>query len=117
MTPRTKGNVTRFPPARLRLSEIELCGWVSQAEAGETIEYHRGFLSVDRTSHGQPMTSEQRGDLIRLADRAMRLAEQGLLHLVQRRLGPDTFSYLAVARPRPADAAASIATLFPEEAA
>jgi hypothetical protein len=34
----------------------------------------------------------------RLARRAWWAAEQGLVHLVQRRNGPDDFSYLAVAR-------------------
>jgi hypothetical protein len=110
-------NVTHFPPIRLRISEIELCGWLSQAEPGEAIEYHRGFLGIDRTPLGQPMSPEDRGHLIRIAERAMRLAEQGLLHLVQRRLGADTFSYLAVARSRPAGAALSFSTLFAQEAA
>jgi len=110
-------NVSPFPPVRLRMSDIELCGWLSQAEPGETIEYHRGFLGIDRTPLGQPMSIENRGDLICIAERAMRLAEQGLVHLVQRRLGADTFSYLAVARSRPAGAALSFSTLFAEEAA
>ncbi len=110
-------NLTPFPTARPRLSEIELCGWLSQAEPGETIEYHRGFLGIDRTPFGQPMSIIARDDLNCLAARAMRLAEQGLVHLVQRRLGEDAFSYLAVARARRAGAALSFSTLFAEEAA
>lgn len=109
--------VIAFPAAHARLTDVELCAWLSQAAPGETLEYHRGFLGVDRTPLGQPMSAEDRGDLVCIAERAMRLAEQGLVHLVQRRLGADTFSYLAVARVRPAGAAISFATLFAEEAA
>jgi hypothetical protein len=117
MDARTLSNVSPFPAVRSRISEIELCGWLSQASPGEAIEYHRGFLVVDRTPLGQPMTPTDRGDLDRIAERAMRLAEQGLLHLVQRRLGADTFSYLAIARARPNGAVLSFPTLFAEEAA
>jgi hypothetical protein len=98
-------------------NEVALTAWLSQAAPGETIEYHRGFLGIDRTPLGQPMSPEDRGHLVRVAERAMRLAEQGLVHLVQRRLGADTFSYLAVARARPAGAALSFPTLIVEEAA
>ncbi len=115
MDTRIMNNVSAFPP--VQLSEIELCGWVSQAEPGEAIEYHRGFLGIDRTPVGRPMSAEDRLHLIAMAERAMRLAEQGLLHLVQRRLGADTFSYLAVARSPPAGAALSFSTLFAQEAA
>lgn len=98
-------------------NEVALTAWINQAVPGETIEYHRGFLGIDRTPLGQPMSPEDRGHLIRIAERAMRLGEQGLVHLVQRRLGADTFSYLAVARARPAGAGLSSSTLFVEEAA
>jgi len=110
-------NVTRFPAARLYLSEIELCGWLSQAEPGETIEYHRGFLGIDRTPHGLPMPPKDRDDFVKMTERALTLAEQDLVHLVQRRLGADTFSYLAIARKRRAGVALSFSTLFAEKAA
>jgi hypothetical protein len=89
--------ITRFPSAQAHINEIELCCWLSQASPGETIEYHRGFLVVDRTPLGQPMTPTDRRELDRTGKRAMRLAQQGLVHLVQRRHGPDDYSYLAVA--------------------
>jgi hypothetical protein len=110
-------NVSPFPASRSHISEIELCGWLSQAEPGATLEYHRGFLGVDRTPLGQSMSLKDRIDLIDVAERAMRLAEQGLVHLVQRRIADDTFSYLAVARSRPSGAALSFSTLFAQEAA
>jgi len=103
--------------AILVTNEVALTAWLNQSAPGETIEYHRGFLGIDRTPLGQPMSPEDRGHLIRIAERAMRLAEQGFVHLVQRRIATDTFSYLAVARVRPAGAALSFSTLFAEEAA
>jgi hypothetical protein len=75
----------------VRYSKVMFAAW-RQAEPGEALEYHRGFLGVDRTP-----SLKDRLDLIAMAERAMRLAEQGLIHLVQRRLGDDTFSYLAFA--------------------
>ena len=32
------------------LDEIGLCAWIAQAEPGETLVYHRGFLAVDATA-------------------------------------------------------------------
>src|SRR5690606_1878518 len=32
-----------------RLSDIELCAWIAQAEPGDFLEYHRGFLGIDVT--------------------------------------------------------------------
>ena len=29
------------------LDEVGLCAWIAQAEPGETLIYHRGFLAVD----------------------------------------------------------------------
>lgn len=98
-------------------NEVALTAWINQAAPGETIEYHRGFLGIDRTPLGQPMSHEDRGHLIRIAERAMRLGEQGLVHLVQRRIATDTFSYLAVARQRPVGAALSSSNQIVEEAA
>jgi hypothetical protein len=36
-----------------------------------------------------------------MAARAWWAAEQRLVHLVQERLGPDLFAYIAIARPKP----------------
>lgn len=78
-------------PARILMGEMEFLGWLGQAQPGQAIVYHRGFLAVDRRWSA-------RGDLQRLADRAIWAAEHGLVDLVQRRHGPEDASYLAVAR-------------------
>jgi hypothetical protein len=86
-----KAPVIRIP--RPRVSEIELCAWVAQAEPGAVLEYHRGYLAHD-------------------------LAERGLVHLVQRRHGPEDYSYFAVARPRAKGALPDFAShVITEEAA
>jgi hypothetical protein len=47
----------------------------------------------------------------------MRLAEHGFVHLLQRRVCSERFSYLAIARPRAVSSPLSISTLIPEEKA
>lgn len=93
-------NTTRLPSVRLRLNEPELCAWLGQATPGEVLEYHRGFLALDRYPFMSRLSDRERAELIRLSKRAFWAAEQGLAHLVQHRHGPDDYSYLVVARPR-----------------
>jgi hypothetical protein len=84
----------------LTLSAIEFCGWLGQAEPGDVISYHRGFLVLDRVPSKKDQADAERAELDLLANCAMRAAEYGLVHLVQRRNAPLDFSYLAIARPR-----------------
>ena len=104
-------------PAGRPVTEIMLCAWVAQAEPGEVLEYYQGFLGVDRAAYCEPSNAADRAELNRMSNRALQLAARGLVHLVQRRLGPDSFSYLAVMRPRPNTAPLSFATFIFEEAA
>ena len=99
------------------IDEVSLFAWLAQAEPGEALEYHRGFLLLDRAVRSIRGNAEARRDLIRTSNQAMRLADLGLVHLVQRRLGDQRFSYLAIARPRSARALLSLSTLVAEEAA
>ena len=79
---------------RPAITEIELCAWLAQAKPDNVLEYYRGLLVVDRVPYGRPMSAKDRFALGQLGDRAMRLADHGFVHLLQRRLGPDNFSYL-----------------------
>jgi len=99
------------------ITEIALCSWLGQAEPGDVFEYYRGFLGVDLTTFGNPMSSKIRAVLARTSARAYDLAERGFVHLVQRRVGPDTFAYLAIARPRTGPTPIPFETLMSEEAA
>jgi hypothetical protein len=109
--------ISSIPPACAPIDEAGLCAWLAQAKAGDALEYHRGFLVIDRAAIGLHRDIAARRELIRTSDRAMRLAADGLVHLVQRRLGAERFSYLAIARPRADRRSLSFSTLFAEEAA
>jgi len=87
------------PP--LPLTEAELCGWLGSALPGERLVYHRGHLALDGSPSARRLGERERAALLRLAGRARGLAEQGLAHLVQERHGPDDYSYILVARPKP----------------
>ena len=69
--------------------------WVARAKPGERLEYHRGFLTVDR-SPGSRLAEQDRRALAELAGAARYAAEANQVHLVQRRNGPADFSYLAL---------------------
>lgn len=99
------------------LDAIQLCAWIAQASPGDTLEYHRGFLALDASIDGQTPKSDARHELGRVARRAWWAAEQGLVHLVQRRNGPDDFTYLAIARPRPKELSASLSSFLLKEVA
>ena len=105
---------TQFTTVRARrpLSEIEFCAWVAQAVPGDRLEYHRGFLVLDIFPSFSRLPDRERSELAKLGSRAFWAAEQGLVHLVQERMGPDQFAYIAVARPKPKAAAVSLSALL-----
>ena len=45
--PRPAKAASRPRPLKPRLTDMEFCAWVAQAEAGDRLEYHRGFLARD----------------------------------------------------------------------
>ena len=82
--------------------------WLGQAKPGDRLEYHRGFLTVDRSSASHHAGGERCG-LAKLADAALKAAEADRVHLVQRRNGPADFTYLAIkARPSAQRAATAL---------
>ena len=100
---------TPFAP---RLDELSLCAWVAHAEPGEALAYHQGSLAIDRDPPGQPFLSADARELAKTGAIAMKLAERGFVHLVQRRIAPDQFLYLAIARPRAGEGSGSISSLL-----
>ena len=98
-----------------RLDEIALCAWLAQAEPGEALAYHQGSLAIDRCPPSQPFQAPEARALAKTSDMAMKLAERGFVHLVQRRLAPDQFLYLAIARPRAGERNASLSSLMLKE--
>lgn len=103
--------------SRPTLSEIDFCAWAAQAAPGDQIQYHHGFLALDTFSLSDQLCEHQRAELVRLAACAFRAAEDGLVHLVQKRLGAHSFAYIAIARPKPSHPRTSLSILLSEEAA
>src|SRR5439155_27089644 len=94
--------VTALPSRDSLVSaEINFIAWLAEAAPGDILEYHGGVLVMDRAGVGQPMSAEDRRDLVCLSNRAMQHDEQGLVHLVQRRIERAKFSYLAIASRKP----------------
>jgi hypothetical protein len=89
--------------------DIGFYAWVSVAEPGAIISYHRGFLAVDTGPLVSGLPPSKQAALRAIADAAWRAAEQNLVHLVQERLGPDLFDYRAIARTK------TPSTYIPEE--
>jgi hypothetical protein len=93
------------------LTEIQFCAWVAQALPGDRLEYHRGHLAVDADKVTSDLDPNARAELACLRDRAFWSETAGLVHLVQQRLGPDCFAYLAIARPKTSRTARAVAQL------
>ena len=111
------GSSNRRSVARPAINETAFCAWVGQAHPGAQLVYHRGLLALDASINSQTPKSDARHELARVARRAWWAAEQGLVHLVQRRNGPDDFTYLAIARPRTAEVSASLSLVLLKEVA
>jgi hypothetical protein len=109
-------NVTTIAPADDVITEATLCRWLGAAAPGDQFTYHKGFLAVDCDSSSDRPTQREKAELRRVARRAMLAAETGLAHLVQRRNGPNDFTYLLIARPRPKPAEGSLQAALAEEA-
>jgi hypothetical protein len=84
-----------------RVSESDFCTWLSRAVAGDAITYHQGFLACDTNCAVSILPAGERIELAHVARSARWAAEEGLVHLLQRRLAPEQFAYVAIARPRP----------------
>lgn len=89
------------PSGKVSMNELQLCMWLGEAAPGDSFEYHHGFLVKDvEAGSKQRLKEPERIMLERLASRARWAAERGFAHLVQRRVAPEQFSYLVIARPR-----------------
>lgn len=81
--------------ASVPVDEVALAHWLKTARPGERLVYHVGHLGFDRspTSH---LPRARRESLIRVADRALALAESGCLVLAQQRVAEGCIAYLAI---------------------
>ena len=85
-----------LPPRSLAIRADAFDKWLDQAAPGKRIEYHRGALAIDREPRSSSLAEHHRRELVRIADRAMALAGEGRVFLLQERRGKDNFSYMAV---------------------
>jgi hypothetical protein len=84
-------------PARsLLITEDAFCSWLGKAVPGDRVEYQRGHLLIDRSRKLGPFSETDRRELSAIANRALALAEQGRLCLVQKRHGDCDYSYIAI---------------------
>ncbi len=109
---RRRNAVTIVAPCELRMSDVGFLAWVQQAEPGDRLQYHRGFLALDTFAQITGLSDKERAELGKLANSAFCAAEQGLVHLVQERIGIGQFAYVAIARPKPKSAAVSLSKLL-----
>ena len=84
------------PPRSLTVRADEFHAWLEKAKPGACIEYHRGFLPLDRDRGFSPFGEKHRRELIDIAGRAMALAGVGHILLVQQRHGHCDYSYFAI---------------------
>jgi hypothetical protein len=97
-----------------KVTEAELCRWVGTALPGHRLVYHRGVLCRDRETTAPGLNDREANELRRVARRALSLAKDGFAHLVQHRHGPDDYSYLLIARPKPQTNRGLLLTLVAE---
>ena len=83
------------------LPELGFLAWLNHASPGDAREYFRGFLARDVCSLTSSFQDQERRQLVAVARRAWGAAQQGQVHLVQQRHGPEDTSYLAIARRNP----------------
>lgn len=80
------------------MNQALFLSWLSQAQPGNRITYHTGFLAIDRSVFVKGLPVKEKETIGRLADCALKLADRGLVHLIQRRV-KDGYEYIAEKRP------------------
>jgi hypothetical protein len=90
----------------LPVTPDNFCGWLAMAMSGDTTVYYRGHLGRDRCRSTGALPERDRQRLIALARQALLAAEDGRVHLLQRRHGDGDYSYIAVKARAPARRAA-----------
>jgi hypothetical protein len=81
--------VTRAPSLlRPQIGEPEMLAWFLAASPGDRIAYWRGHLAIELAPTASPLSQSERRRLRGVKVLALSMAETGLVHLVQQRLGP-----------------------------
>src|SRR5690348_16372930 len=73
---------------------VDLESWVRTAAPGQAALYHEGFLANDRQANSlKDLKAMQVNALALMADK---LATNGFVHLVQRRIDAEHYQYIAI---------------------
>jgi len=81
--------------APVPVDDVALAHWLKTARPGERLVYHVGHLGFDRSPTSN-LPRARRESLVRVADRALALAESGCLVLAQQRVADGCIAYLAI---------------------
>ncbi len=84
-----------YKPA-VSLTEGGFCDWIANAMVGQSIEYHEGFLLLDRSETVSELPTKERARLHAVARRAWIACELGLVHLVSLKVEEGRYRYIAV---------------------
>lgn len=90
----TELQLAPLPPGPL--TEAAFCDWIASASVGQSIQYHEGFLLIDRTEARSALSRHERERLHAVARRAWIACELGFVHLVSQKLGDEHYRYIAV---------------------
>lgn len=82
------------PP--VALTEPAFCDWIANAMVGQSIEYHSGFLLLDRSEAASTLPTKERARLHAIARRAWIACELGLVHLFSLKVADGHYRYIAV---------------------
>ena len=78
-----------YVPAE-KLTEAAACDWIANALVGQSIQYHEGFLMMDRSDSGSGLSAKERSRLHSVARRMWIACELGLVHLFSLKV-PESF--------------------------
>lgn len=107
-----------LPENVLPLGRAPLMDWAVNALPGDRAIYWQGHLARDCWPAAERLPTPLRRALAETARLALRLSDDGYVHLVQHRLGTHDYVYVAVARRRATvRRRPTLSTVIPQEAA
>ena len=79
-----------------KLTEEYFANWIGDAMVGQSIQYHEGFLLLDRSESSSGLAFKERNRLHSVARRAWIACELGLVHLFSLKVADGRYRYIAI---------------------